>query len=264
MYMDSADTTPQGDDSTPRYTQEIYYKFRFTFPFQDASTIAEEPRGTAKHQVSKITRWITELLVPKYTTEGTFGLEYLNSRGDPTYIHFHFHFKSKYSRDTIAKALFRKLDEGSFTFKGPKVFSLKPEPYVEADKFFRYPLKQLVKDSPNCKWSFERCTGFTPERLEELRHVANEQWKISSEISRTKSDKNTTQDTLFERLFSIVKKDMETKKVSPPPLKYFKQHVLRFYVSEDRPLNFSVMSGYSYLLAFKCNSISEEEMLDKF
>lgn len=259
---------PSQEVDRPSYSLPIHFKFRFTFPHQDASSIEQYPRDVKKPQVTKITRTILNVLVPRYTTELTHGLEFFNSKQEPTYLHTHFHFVSTFSRDTIAKALFRALDKGDFTFKGPKVFSLKPEVVVDPPRFWRYPLKQIPPDSKEKKeWNFARCSGFSLEKLEEMRHVAHEQWKIASEIKIKKSDNKESPDTLFERLFSICEKDIsknDTKKGQEHNLKWFQKAVLRFYVSENRPLNFQVMSGYAHLLAFKFGAESEDDMLKRF
>lgn len=243
-------------------SHDVYYKFRFTFPFQDSETIKQEHRDLKKTQVTSITKTILDVLVPHYTTKLIYGIEFKNSRNEPTFIHAHLHFTSRSSRDTIAKALQRAMDKGNYLFKGSKVFSLKPEVHV-TDKFWRYPLKQLRPECNNVKWCFDRCHGFTNDELSRMRDIAHEHYKTSVEINVTKSDNKDTQDTLFERLVSSCEKDKsenDTKK----GLDFYRKKTLQFYVDEQRPLNFSTMSGYAYLLAYKFEAITEDDLVKRF
>ena len=248
------------------YSQEVFYKFRFTFPFQDSETIKAETRDFKTPQVTAITKTMLDVLVPHYTTKLVYGVEFKNSRGENTFIHCHIHFISKSSRDTVAKALQRAMDRGNYVFKGSKVFSLKPEVYIRGnngENFWRYPLKQIKSESNNKKWCFDRCYGFKVEELEKMRDAAHQQYITAVEINCTKFDNTDKSDTLFQRLFQVCKKDIsenDTKK----GLDHFRRQVLKFYVEEDKPLNFTTMSGYAYLLAYKFDSISEEEILKRF
>lgn len=255
------------DNYMPVADLDIYYKLRFTFPNQTSETIKVVPRDHKTTQLTAITKTILEVLVPHYTTKLVYGYEIFNRRKEHTYTHCHVHFISRYSRDTIAKALQREMDKGNYVFKGIKVFSLKPEVYVVDDRIMRYPLKQLTEDAPNKDWMYERCHGYTRDELDEMRRIAHDEWKRSVEINLHKLDKTDMTDTLFSKLSGIVAKDLatnDTLKGTTPSLQYFQKQVLAFYVSEEKPLNFTTMSGYAYNLAYKHKAITEEFLLTKF
>ena len=251
----------------PQADLDIYYKLRFTFPHQDAETIKVVPRDYKTCQLTAISKTILNVLVPHFTSKLVYGFEIYNRRKEFTYTHCHVHFISRYSRDTIAKALHREMDKGNYVFKGIKVFSLKPEVYVVDDRIMRYPLKQYSEDAPNKNWIFERCHGYTRDELEEMRRLAHDEWKRCVEINLHKIDKTDTTDTLFSKLSGIVKQALatnDTLKGTTPDLRWIQRQVLAFYVSEEKPLNFTTMSGYAYLLAYQHKIVTEDVLLNKF
>jgi len=246
---------------------DIYYKFRFTLPFQDADTIKVIPRDHQKTQLTAITKTIINTLVPNFTTKLIYGYELYNGRKEFTYTHIHCHFISRADRDTIARNLQRHMDKGNYKFTGNKVFSLKPEVYVVDDRIMRYPLKQISEDAPNKDWIYERCHGYTRDELEEMRKLAHDEWKRSVDINLKKIDKTDTTDTLFQKLSGVVKKALatnDTSKGTTPDLRWIQKQVLAFYVTEEKPLNFQTMSGYAYLIAYQHKIVTEDALINKF
>lgn len=250
------------------YKIPVYYNFRFTFPFQTRETVLASPRDTVQCKVREISKTILDTLVPAYTNKLTCGVEFKNSRNEPTWCHMHCAFIAWKSRDTIAKALQREMDKSNYVCRGNKTFSLKPIAEVrDENKFFRYPLKQIrPEDQNNKNWAFTRAVGFTQQELEEMRTIAHEQWLTSVEINNQKADRSDTNDTLFSKLSGIVKVAMDNEKTPDLSMnfRWIQKQVLAFYVQEEKPLNFSTMSGYSYLLGYRYGVISEDKILDKF
>ena len=187
---------------------EVFYKFRFTFQGQSEN----HDYDTKDLEFQYTTDWFIEQLESYHLGKLTSGIEFLNSKGQPTWAHVHIHFSSKSKKDTIMKQLKRKWKEDfdeQFP-NGNKNYCLSIETYVNEEKFWRYPLKQrLDLDWRNKK----RQLGFTIPEFELMHEKANDCWKIGCEVNNAKQEKKDESDSLYDRLLDYYNKDPKKEEI---------------------------------------------------
>lgn len=239
------------DENDPPAIKPVAYRFRFTFSDQtNEHDYIEDKSRTSKWLF--IAKKIKSEIFEKYSGDKvTGGIEYLNKLGEYTNAHFHCHFYSVSTRDTIAKQLRRILEQiFDQDTKGIKRFYLTADVAREDAKFWRYPLKQGLNES--------LCSGFSKEKLEQMHTVAAESWQTVVQISQAKADKRDNSDTLFERaLCEIKKKNLKTKKE-------ITTEFISFYVVEKRPVNRQTITGYVLLYMLLENLISPDALASEW
>lgn len=216
---------------------EIFYKFRFTFEGQDENHDYEKDDKDFQFT----TNWFIDQFQEYYLGKMTSGIEFLNSKGQPTWAHLHIHFSSKTKKDTIWKQIKRKwADDGFGNIVGNKQYSFKVETYVNEEKFFRYPLKQGLQKSwkaPNGRTT-ARQFGFTDQELELMYEKAHDCYLISQEVSNAKQDRKDEADSLYDRLLEAYKKNPKNDEVEILAM------IFQFYQDEKRSININTCKGY--------------------
>ena len=226
-------------------TEWVAYKFRFTFTDQDKEHTYQKPellsfRALARALHTHIQDFANGQIVG--------GLETKNSRGEKTWAHVHFHFHTKMTTNTLHKNLKNFLKKWEQQTTGVKAFSCKPEVIRDYDKYWRYPIKQSLDAS--------LCSGFTEEQLKFMFATANDSYKMVCEVNNAKADKSDNSDTLFQRAKSILQKQkLENKKEVMVAL-------IKFYVSEDKPMNRNTVEGYVNLYMVQTQMITPEQLAE--
>lgn len=250
----------------------LYYRLRFTFPFQKKEHLELQPRDTKICELKMFSDIILDSISGHFTSKLTAGVEFKNSRCENTWTHMHLSFTSTKCRDTIVTAIKRKMEKEGYDpriyMNGNKCYSLKAIADPRNDMhFFQYPLKQIKSQHANLEWSWKRQLGFTRKQFEDMRLAAYAIWEKAVEINQVKHDKQDTHDTLFERLSGLWDKQMATNDTFPDnakvALRDVQDFVLQFYTDEQKPYNHTTMRGYAELLAFKHNIITRNELLNR-
>lgn len=236
----------------------IPYWFRYTFPYQTKQTI-EDPSRNFTQEYTRIYKNICEI-ISKHADEMTCGVEFKNSKGNPTYIHMHIHFTSKVIKDTIRKAITRYLTLGSYPASGVKTISLKPKYPRSKDELFMYPLKQYSQPLTEKSMSYVFSKGFTLNQLNELRKLAYNQYIKICEINSAKSDNSDILDTLFDRAISKCEKAHSNQKVA---LRDIQVVLINLYVEEKRPINITTIQGYALNIGYRLGVIDINYILEK-
>lgn len=248
--MDTLDTMSQ------QFTQPVFYKFRYTFGGQRKEEFEDPSRNSFQY---KQTCQIIHQVISKYSERITFGLEAYNSKREPTFIHCHFHFESLHNKEAIVKNLKRTLSGLNKPCTGVKVFSLKPEAFVNETKFYQYPLKQYDHDLSGSGLAYKCSSGFTVEKLNEMRRAAHSSWLVGVQINQTKSDNSGDNgDTLFSRLLSACQAE-------PPvaDMQTVYRRILQIYIDEDRPINLTTIRGYGLTISAKLRICTIDYLISK-
>lgn len=130
---------------------------------------------------------------------------------------------------------------------GNKDYYFKPWTVLcTAEGYWRYPLKDGL--------ALSLCSGFIEERLKHMAGVAADSRVISVQVAQKKMDKKDDSDTLFKRLsLHLAKLDIS---ILHPCI----TAIIQFYVSEDRPLNRQVITGYALTYLVKEKHISAADL----
>lgn len=217
-----------------------YYKFRYTIHPEQQEAPDKQHIALMKHLVEFLTQY---MVVHKYTA----GVEQLGKDGQPCLKHIHIHFQSHAKRDTIAKQLVRKFIDESDYRKKSQIYSLKAEPEVDPDKFYRYPLKEQPELNDKLMYS-----GFTQEEIVKLHETAHSVRKISYEVNQTKRDKK--EDITFVEKFCSY---LDTTESTDHKSTFL--NLAQFYIDHDKPLNHKQIYDYSYLYLAKKKIITLEQ-----
>lgn len=178
-------------------------------------------------------------------------VEILDKLGNYTRPHLHLHFVSTKKDDTIRTSLKREyFAQNDEILKGNNLYSMKFETFIDDDRFYRYPLKQLeTLDTP---------LNLTPPRqgLDVLRQVALAQWKLGCEINQSKKTKQEPSPDLYQRMCCKIEKPEK------PTTKYsVALGMLEFYLNENRPINNQTIQGYIKTYCLQNGIISKEDFV---
>lgn len=224
----------------------VYYKFRLTL--DDQIYDGKKPISLYRAQTKS---WFEWLQVERYISgKATAGCEVKNTMGDYCNPHFHIHFRSATKKDTIAQAMRRKyLKEYDEKLVGVKMYSLKLEADTcSEDKFFRYAYKQQEpeKELLSC--------GFALQKTRDLCVAAKASYIVAVEQRQKKAAHKEEASSLYDRLEIYLDKQRE-QSTSCAIL----EHILKFYVEEQKPINCNTIVGYYNVYRLKRQLISYVE-----
>jgi len=258
--MTSMDVDSEGEE-VQRYMGIAYYTFRYTWPIQkdpslcDASGLRLEKNPFARHKTYVIG---LKELISKHSNQFTMGVEQFNKRAEKTWWHIHIAFTSSTKRDSLRRALMRFHASFELEFKGTKCYALTPWPDLKnLDGFWRYPLKQYSTVFQPQSFPIRNSQGFPPEKLEEMRKIAHAHWLEAVSVWQTKVDKNDKSDTLFEELYAYCRnrQPLDVRKIARLLIEHYAEH--------NRPINLTVIKGYTYNIAFKENILSADYLIER-
>lgn len=242
--MDISDKVSEYEGTVSPLTASLQrplgFKLRFTFSDQDKEFKCHEDKQFINRAKVIHTNLLQKLVDNQYIYDNkiTSGFEVLNKLGERTHAHIHMAFFSTHQKESIRRTIKRYLtDAYDQDTTGNKCLSFVVEPDLRCeDKFFRYPLKQLL--------DMKMCRGFSPEKLLHYHAVAKESYAITCQVHQSKADKADTTDTLFSRLTEFLKKVENQNRTS------LRIATSKFYCDESRPLNRQTMTGYvdTYML----------------
>lgn len=232
-----------------------YVKIRLTL---DDDVVSEESlKNNNRHRPSTLKKrandYVQKMIKDHAKQRGIYSavVEILDKFGNYTRPHLHLHFVSTKKDDTIRTSLKRLYFElNDEKLKGNNLYSMKLETFIDDDRFYRYPLKQLESlDSP---------FNLTPPRqgLEILRQVALAQWKLGCEINQSKQVAREPAPDLYSRMCCKIEKPEK------PTTKYaVALGMLEFYLKENRPINNQTIQGYIKTYCLQNGIISKESFV---
>lgn len=178
------------------------------------------------------------------------GLECRSKTGEVIKKHLHIHFQSDTVKDTIQSAFRNQLNQDGDTRKKSSVYCLKAEVHIDENKFYRYPLKEILNGKKN---KLQIIKGFSEDEYLDLNKVAFEQRKIVYEVNQTKTSKK--EDVGFVgRLHIELDKHQNLRSH-----KEIFCEIVRFYIKDDKPCNKKQISDHAYLYMLKRELITPEE-----
>lgn len=221
VVEDLSDTIEQIQSLNDDLKLPVFYKYRYTFE-KDLPVI--EQKVLAKR--------IIDFIRERYACDKrlTAGIEHFTKGKLQTRPHLHVHFISKRPSNTIRKGLAQH-----FEFIG-RCQCCKPEPLVNEDKFFKYPLKQQLHDTKVAYWS-----TFSPNDTTKMVQSAYDLWLVSGEVLVNKLEKKmerTSEDRLFNALDILYQSD--------PPATYhaLMSAALKYYAQNEQTFNYTTINGY--------------------
>ena len=248
------------DNMAQQFTQPVFYKFRYTFDGQDNKTISDPSRNGFQYKNLCL---LIKGKLDQYSDKITFGLEGYNSRREPTYFHVHFHFSSFANRGAISKTLKRLFQSLNRVCTGVKCFSLKPEAFVNEDKFFNYPLKQYDHDLSNNGLAYKCSKGFSIDEINSMRKTAYNTWLVAVQINQGKQDRNgDTGDTIFSRILSRIEEKLKQQHFQRNMQNVY-QEIIDLYLEEDKPINLTTIRGYGLTVATKVGIITSQSLVER-
>lgn len=238
----------------------IHYHLRFTFTGQDASLNCLNDKcfmGRARAIHSSLLGKMYENGY-FYNDQYTSGLEYKSAKKGGGYCkaHIHIAFKSTHLKSTMAKTIGERflVKEWDQIWAGIQAHSFKEQAVRCEEKFYRYPIKQNLE--------FKLCSGFSEEYLTEQHKIGLAQWQTACQINQSKQDTRDTCDTMFQRVFNKLEKDIQQK----IPLTDFVifDTFLQEYISQDKTINKQTIMGYITLSKLKLKLISPEQLFQEW
>lgn len=232
----------------------IAYHFRFTFSDQDKELKCLEDKNFISSCKRLHKRTLMKFLNSQYIHQNkyTSGFEIRNKNGENCKAHFHLCFFSKRVKQTMVRTIKRFLQDEDQDTTGVQCYYFKEyTPLDNLDKFWRYPLKQNL--NLNC------CGGHPQDYLEQQHAIAKESYAIRVQVNQAKLDKKDNLDTLFQRVFSKIKKtDL------PKNAKNIAKIFIETYIEEDRPINRQTIQGYVLNTEVKLGLTTPDQILTEW
>ncbi len=199
-------------------------------------------------------------LVKHYAlTEHSCGIEELNKYGEPCDPHIHFNFIADIDRVNpkrcIQDWLRRWFIKRDVELKGNKMWSLQMvEEPKDYDKWYRYPLKE---NSYALLCKITDLSGVElHSRLADLRIRAMDERKTSIEHNILRREKLRLKDQFKIKLYEYVGNPQNSSKRSIWCL------IFKYYREIEKPINFSVIEGYTNLWLADHGQLSAESAFD--
>lgn len=244
-----------------------YYQLRVTL---DASSNATPDR--VQHRLLQLKKWLNKRDDgDDFTSSG--GYELFNKYGEPCDPHYHFNFY--YDHPTAinverelkrqVKTQFAKVNIILRGNSGPSSFSLTRQEVEDPIRWFRYPLKETPVRSlchiggtfeTMLNDSFDQQLHNSPDHnayLTILEDLAKDERKRSVLSNISHREKLRSKSTFKDKLFI----HLDTLPV-PPPHQLIWIETLKYYSSQDKPLNFETISGYTKLYQVQKGYVSPE------
>lgn len=250
-YEGDVSPTLEYDDTI----EPIAHDLRFTFSNQDDDLTQLQDKNFINRSKSIHLKLVNKLKEMDYYHNNTYtsGFEVMNRKGEQCRAHIHLRFYSikqtQSMRRTIKRYLADTFDEDT---TGNKAMMFKGVVVLNKDEFFRYPLKQSL--------NHRVCGGFTTDQLVKMHEIAKACYQKTVQVNQSKLDKKDNTDTLFQRVFIKLKKDMDTLKNARDITRIFIQH----YIEEDRPVNQQTIQGYVINAMIKLDMMTIEELLNNW
>ena len=225
--MDAPDLSYEND------IESVYHDCRITFSNQDSSLNCLEDKQFLQNCRSLFIKTLRHALQNEYFSEYTAGFEKLNRKGDTVKYHVHLRFSSKKETQSMRRRFKQWLSEEGQDTTGNKNFMFKACVIRSREEFFQYPLKQNLL--------LKICGGFAPDKLQLMHEVAKASYMKVIQCNQNKLDKMDDKDTLFQRTILRIK----NKKIPNLTMKDICKEFVSLYVEESRPLNHSVITGYT-------------------
>ena len=198
---------------------------------------------------------IKNMIKDKEIDHATVGFETKNKYGEPCRPHFHCHFYYHNPdiidpKRSITQYLKSRAEARDIKLKGNKKWCLQlveePEDY---NRFYRYPFK-FGMESESCFQIFNETISHDQVRLA----VEENKQRIDANIiHREKSrEKQTFKDKLFLHL----------DKMEEETLRDHEQiwiDILEFYRSQDKPINFQTIDGYTILYQLHIGTLTPSQ-----
>lgn len=192
------------------------------------------------------------------------GLEDLNKYGEPCSPHIHFNFVADIDRVNpkrcIQDWLRRWFANRDVELKGNKMWSLQmveePQDY---DRWFRYPLKE-GRSEPDMVILFKKEDVSGVELLQlrdQLQTRAVDERKTSIEINIIRREKLRNKDQFKQKLYDYI--------AGKPPnssKEYIWCLIFEYYREIEKPINFSVIEGYTILWLADNGHLSAQSAFD--
>lgn len=207
------------------------------------------------------------------------GVERLNKYGEPCDPHIHFNFVCDIERVNPKRCLQdfirRHFKNQDIELKGNKMWSLQmveePQDY---DRWLRYPLKEQPLNNsittPGGNWGMVQYpwTFFTKEGVsgEDLRELYNslrtravDERKTSIEMNILRREKLRVKDQFKQKMYDFI--DEETKE-GESDKRVIWCTIYKYYRKIEKPINFSVIEGYTNLWLADHGHMSPESAFD--
>ena len=192
------------------------------------------------------------------------GYEELNGYGEPCPPHFHFNFVEDIDRVNpkrcIQDWLRRHYASQDIELKGNKQWSLQMvEEPKDYDAWFRYPLKENpldVKDGttdPSGNW------GPTPEEYAHMVQRARDEKATTIEYNLLRREKLRVKDQFKKKMYDYI--DEECKE-GESDKRVIWTTIFQYYRKIEKPINFSVIEGYTNLWLADHGHLSADSAFD--
>jgi len=238
--------------------EPIAYDLRFTFSNQDKELECLKNKQFIGRSKTIFSALITKLYENEYFYQNRYvgGFETMNKTGENCKAHIHLRFYStsigNTMRRTIKRFLEKEYDEET---NGNQSLMFKPKVVRDKLEFMRYPLKQGF----NSAW----CRGYSNKELELMYETAKDSYLKTVQINQKKMDNHDKDDTLFLRVLSKLKKDIEKNDTKKTPKDIYKAF-LETYIEENKPINRTTISGYVINAQVKLNLITIDQLLEEW
>lgn len=251
--IDSIDSGEYEGSLEPPTIEAIGYHFRFTFSDQDKELkCLENPRFINRCRLIQKSL-LSKMFENNYFHLGKYisGFETRNNSGEHCKAHMHIAFYSTCIKQSINRTIKRYLEnDWEQDYVGNSAYSFKAIHIRNLEEFWRYPIKQSL--------DLSTCRGFAEDKLKVMFEIAYESWQKTCQINQSKIDKRDKDDTLFQRVFSKIKKE------NLQNLRSIAKKFVEHYLEEDRPINKLTIQGYTINAALKLNLMSVDEYLDTY
>lgn len=236
----------------PPNLELLGFHFRFTFSDQDKELACLEKSAFIKRCKLIHRSFITKLASTGYVDLGklTSGFETRNKAGENCKAHIHVAFRSRHLKQSMNRTFQRYFRETwDQEYLGNPCYSFAPQHIRNMEEFWRYPIKQTLDKN--------LCRGFADEDLDNMHKVANECWHKACQINQARLDKKDTDDTLFLKVLSIIKKsDL------PKNSRNIAKHFIQYYMEHNKPINNQVVKGYVNLALLQLKVMSIDDYID--
>ncbi len=189
--------------------------------------------------------------------EHSLGLEQLNKYGEPCDPHLHFNFIADIERVNPKRCvqdwLRRWFSNRDIELRGNRMWSLQMvEEPADYDRWFRYPIKEELPEYDASGMAI-RQTFFKKEGMEgaelrahymQLRQRAVDERRTSIEHNILRREKLRVKDQFKQKMYDFIAENAQENNKSK---EYIWCLIFEYYRKIEKPINFSVIEGYTNL-----------------